>query len=278
MYPTLVDVETLVRALGRPDWRIVDCRFDLGDPEAGRRTYEEAHIPGAVYADLERDLSGPPVTDRGRHPLPTPETLCQRFGELGIGEGTQVVAYDHAEGAFAARLWWLLHYMGHETAAVLNGGWRAWCRAGLPSAAGPEQAPPARFKGEARRGWVVRAEEVASAPCLLDARDPARYRGDVEPLDPVAGHIPGAVNHFFRDNVDEEGRFLDPATLRARLLARLGETQPAQAVSYCGSGVTACHNLLAMRHAGLAPGRLYAGSWSEWCRDPARPVATGSAP
>ena len=252
---------------------VVDCRFDLADPSAGRRAWCAAHIPGAAFADLETDLSGPPVTDRGRHPLPTPEALCECFGALGIGSESHVVAYDGADGAFAARLWWLLRYMGHERVQVLDGGFAAWTAAGLPVAAGPEQPSRRDFRGAPRTQWLVRRCDVPSAARLVDARDPARYRGEIEPIDPVAGHIPGARNRFYRDNVRSDGTFLPPNDVRAGLQSAFDGVHGADVVHYCGSGVTACHNLLAAAHAGLAPGRLYAGSWSDWCRDPSHSVA-----
>jgi len=263
-YQTLIPPETLKKHLGDDDWIIVDCRFSLADPAAGRRTYEAAHIPGAVFAHLDEDLSGPPVTDYGRHPLPTPEQLTTVFSRLGIDSDKQVVAYDDAGGGIAARLWWLLRYMGHENAAVLDGDWRAWTKAQFPTTAGIEHNQPTAFTGEPNEAWLVLKAAVPDAPLLVDARAPERYRGDIEPLDRVAGHIPGAVNHPFKSNLDENGRFHDPETLRAQLLAVLGSTDPDAAVFYCGSGVTACHNLLALTHAGLGNGRLYAGSWSDW--------------
>lgn len=280
-FTTLISAENLARHLDDPSWVVVDCRFSLADTEAGRRAYREAHILGAVYAHLDEDLSGPPVTDRGRHPLPTPEALRALFGRLGVGEGTQVVAYDDVGSIVAARLWWLLHYMGHDAAAVLDGGWTVWQEAGRPTAAGVEENEPASFAGEPRREWLVLAEEVTSESeaerHLLDARSPERFRGEEEPLDPVAGRIPGAVNYPYARNLDEDGRFLPSEQLRRQLAAALEEADPATTVHYCGSGVSACQNLLAQAHAGLPPGRLYAGSWSDWITDPQRPVATSSS-
>lgn len=278
MYRTLIDAATLALHLADPDWVIVDCRFDLGDTAAGRRSYALSHIPGAVYAHLDDDLSGPPVTDHGRHPLPTPAALTALFGRLGIDERKQVVAYDSLNGGIAARLWWMLRYMGHEATAVLDGGWAAWESAGLPLQSGVEQNPLALFTGQPRREWLVIVSDVARQPLLIDSRDPQRYRGELEPIDPQPGHIPGAINHFFQDNWGADGRYLPPEEIRTRLMAVLGEVTPEAAAFYCGSGVTACANLLAMAYAGLGNGRLYAGSWSEWSRDPQRPVATGNAP
>ncbi|MFZ0546741.1 MAG: sulfurtransferase [Candidatus Promineifilaceae bacterium] len=263
-FKTLISPETLKIHLGDDDWIVVDCRFSLADPPAGRRAYQTAHIPGAVYAHLDEDLSGPPLTDHGRHPLPSPQHLTDLFSRLGIDSSKQVVAYDNAGGGIAARLWWLLRYMGHENTAVLDGDWRAWRRANFPTTAGMEQNIPATFTGQPHQEWLVLKDAVPHAPLLVDARAPERYRGDVEPLDPVAGHIPGAVNYPYKSNLGENGRFLAPETLRTQLLATLGSTDPDEAVFYCGSGVTACHDLLALVHAGLGNGRLYAGSWSDW--------------
>ncbi|MCI0397067.1 MAG: sulfurtransferase [Chloroflexi bacterium] len=271
-YTTLLTPKTVYQHLDDPTWVIVDCRFNLADTEAGRRAYEQGHVPGAVYAHVDRDLSGPPVTDRGRHPLPTPEALRATFSRLGIDRSKQVVAYDEHNGSYAARLWWLLGYMGHQAAAVLDGGWRAWLAAGYPTAVGVETNSPARFQGEPRRDRVVFLDEVPLVPLLVDSRDPARYRGEVEPIDPAAGHIPGAINHPFGRNVDAQGRFLPAEELRRQFDELLGETPAGEAVFYCGSGVTACQNLLALAQAGLGAGRLYAGSWSEWCADPERPI------
>lgn len=276
-FSTLLTPGTLASHLDDPDWVIVDCRFDLAEPEAGRQAYREGHIPGAVYADLNEALSGPPVTDRGRHPLPAPDALRALFGRLGIGPETQVGAYDDAGGAIAARLWWMLRYMGHHAAAVLDGGWTAWQAARLPVASGVEENERVAFEGEPRREWLVLQDEVPAVERLVDSRAPERYRGEVEPWDPVAGHIPGAVNYHFQRNLDETGSFLPPETVREQLAAVLGEVRPTEVVYYCGSGVTACHNVLAQVHAGLGMGRLYVGSWSEWCRQERPPGAVGSA-
>lgn len=267
-YETLVDCETLRRHLGEPDWIIVDCRFYLADPEAGEREYRQSHIAGAVYAHLDRDLSGPPLTDRGRHPLPAPEAMAALFGRLGIDGRKQVVAYDSAGGTLAAaRLWWMLRYMGHTAVALLDGGWQAWQAASLPAAGGIEMNAPAPFAGRPQRQWLVLLDEVAGAELLVDARDPARYRGEVEPIDPVAGHIPDAVNYPLQNNLGPDGRFLAAEQLRRQFELLLGDTAPEDAVHYCGSGVSACQNILAMVHAGLPAGRLYAGSWSDWIRE-----------
>jgi thiosulfate/3-mercaptopyruvate sulfurtransferase len=275
MFKTLVDAETVSDHLADPSWVIVDCRFDLADTEAGWAAYEKAHIPGAVYAHLDDDLSGPPLTDKGRHPLPSPAALTRLFGRLGIDESKQVVVYDDANGAYAARLWWMLRYMGHEAGAVLDGGWPAWETAGLPTKAGEEENETAVFIGSPRLEWLVTIEEVASVPLLVDARSPDRYAGAEEPIDARPGHIPGAVNFFFGKTWGKDGRYLPPDELRARLETLLGDVPAEEAAFYCGSGVSACVNLLALALAGLGDGRLYVGSWSEWSSDPERPAAVG---
>jgi thiosulfate/3-mercaptopyruvate sulfurtransferase len=265
-HDTLVDAADLAARLIAPDWVIVDCRFSLADTEAGRLAYADAHIPGAVYAHLDEDLSGPPATDRGRHPLPPPERMAAVFGRLGIDARTQVVAYDDSGGAIAARLWWMLRYMGHDAVAVLDGGWRAWQAQDLPQASGFERNEPTHFQGRPRAEWLVQLEAVPAVPRLVDAREPARFRGEIEPIDPIAGHIPGAVNYHYRRNLDTSDRFLAPQRLREQLAAVHAGISPDAVTYYCGSGVTACHNLLAQAVAGLPPGRLYVGSWSEWSR------------
>jgi len=277
VFKTIIDAPTLHARLSDPELIIVDARFNLMDVDEGRAAYLEAHIPGAVYVHLDDDLSGPPLTDAGRHPLPSPEALGTLFSRLGIAPESQVVTYDQRDGMVAARLWWLLRYMGHEAVAVLEGGFKAWTAAAYPTARGNETRAPSAFEGRARREWLVTVDEVLDAARLVDARDPRRYRGEHEPLDAVAGHIPGAVNHFYADNLDADGCFLPPVALARKFSETLAGTPPEEAVYYCGSGVTACHDLLAASQAGLAPGRLYVGSWSEWCSDSGRPVATGAA-
>ena len=223
-------------------------------------------MPGAVYAHLEHDLSGPATTDRGRHPLPPADVIAARCGALGIGDDLQVVVYDDAGGMVAARLWWMLRYIGHRAVAVLDGGWQRWVAAGLPVRAGDERVMARTCTVRLAPTRLVVRDEVEPTSPLLDAREPARFRGEVEPLDPVAGHIPGARNHCWRDNLGADGCFLPPVDLARQLSAALGRTPDLATVHYCGSGVSACHNLLAQAHAGLGDGRLYAGSWSEWCR------------
>jgi thiosulfate/3-mercaptopyruvate sulfurtransferase len=287
-FTTLIDVDSLA-ALKVPAV-LLDCRSDLSEPGAGRRAYAAGHIPGARYADLNLDLSSPVTLGGGRHPLPSPDALADFFAAAGIGDETQVIAYDDANGSFAARAWWLLRWLGHDAVAVLDGGFKAWVAAGGAAGGAPlesGESPPA--PGRAKPSFTVRLrpETVLTAAdvqraledprrLLVDARAAERFAGTVEPLDRVAGHVPGAVNHPFTANLREDGRFLPAGELRRRWLARLGGTEPSAAILMCGSGVTACHNILAMTSAGLPGGKLYAGSWSEWIRDPERPVALGA--
>lgn len=271
----LVDCAALAALLGRDDVVVVDCRFDLAAPDAGAAAYLDSHIAGARYAHLDRDLSGPPNTDSGRHPLPPPERIAAVLGGLGIGNADTVVAYDDTGGMYASRLWWMLRYLGHARVAVLDGGWSAWTAARGPVASGAETATPRPYAGTPRSDRLVLLDDVAGAACLVDARAGARYRGEVEPIDPHAGHIPGALNHCWQDNLGPDGRFLDPATLRTRWRETIGILPDAATVHYCGSGVSACHNVLAQVAAGLPEPRLYCGSWSEWCSDSGRPRAVG---
>lgn len=278
IYRTLIDVAATAAQLTNPDWVLIDCRFSLADPAAGQRAYLDDHLPGARYADLERDLSAPVTPATGRHPLPDPPSLARRFGEWGIGPETQVVVYDDVGGGFAARLWWSLRWLGHEAVAVLDGGIDAWRAAGHPLSR--EEPQPLRTVFEPRVSEeVVTAASVERAQSegrvLIDARSAERFRGEQEPIDPVAGRIPGAVSAPTDGNLGPDGRFLAPERLRERFQALLDGADASAAVHYCGSGVTACHNLLAMEHAGLHGSRLYPGSWSEWIRDASRPVARG---
>lgn len=282
-FKTLIDAATLQTLIGRV--AILDCRFELGAPRAGHEAYLRGHVPTARYIDLERDLSSPVTASSGRHPLPRPERLAARLGELGVGADTQVIVYDEQSGAFAARAWWLLRWLGHERVALLDGGFRAWLAGGGASAAGEEPAPDVSLPSpalvpRAHSRPVVSTGEIIEALAhgrrlLVDARAAERFSGEVEPIDPVAGHVPGAVNHPFGSNLDADGRFLPAAELERRWRATLAGFAPAAAIAMCGSGVTACHNLLALEIAGLSGAALYPGSWSEWIRDPARPVARG---
>jgi thiosulfate/3-mercaptopyruvate sulfurtransferase len=255
---------------------VLDCGFDLSDTGAGERAYAAAHLPLARYVHLDRDLSAPKTGRNGRHPLPSRDVWAGRVGEWGIAPGTTVVCYDDQGGVYAARAWWMLKWLGHSAVAVLDGGRAAWMAQGGAMVTTPANAaaqPP--YPAQAAGMPTVEADELLARLgelTVLDARAPERFRGEVEPLDPVAGHIPGATCHFFKDNLAADGRFKSAAELRASF-ARWSEA--GEVVHQCGSGVTACHNLLAMAHAGLKPGTLYGGSWSEWCSDPARPVAKG---
>jgi len=280
-YTTLIDPGTLHERLHAPDWVVVDCRFDLADPEAGRRAWQAGHIPGAVFADLERDLSGPRTEARGRHPLPDPDALAAWLSRHGIGNDTQVVAYDAGPGMFAARLWWLLRWLGHESVAVLDGGLEAWRSAGgeLDDLA-PEPAS-ARFVPQPGAMPVVTTGELAADPeawLLVDARSEERYAGESEPMDPIAGHVPGALNRPFTRNLGPEQRLQPVESLQAEWQSLLGHAGERPAAVMCGSGVTACHHLLALTHAGIEGVALYPGSWSEWIRDPQRPVRRGRTP
>lgn len=275
MYTTLIGVQDLQANLDHPDWVVVDCRFDLAQPDQGRRDYLEAHIAGAQFADIDTDLSDRSQITGGRHPLPDGDALIALFSRLGIDSSCQVVAYDAMSGAFAARLWWLLNYMGHRAVAVLDGGWPAWQAAGGPTRSGQETRPARVFTGQPDESMRVVVEKLGNVSLLIDSRDPVRYRGEFEPLDPAAGHIPGAINRFWKLNLDETGQFKPPAELAREFGELYGDQPAAEAVYYCGSGVTACHNILAVAHADLPWPRLYAGSWSEWCADPHRPVAIG---
>ncbi len=281
---TLVDHATVAAHLDDANWVVIDCRSALGDLVEGQRRYAAGHLPGAHHAHLEGDLSGPITAGSGRHPLPEPQALADRFGRWGIGNDSQIVAYDDAGGADAARLWWLARWLGHEQVAVLDGGVQAWVGAGRELVAGVPELRPRHFVGAARDELWLDASEVLELVqgdadgLLVDARGAARYSGSEEPIDPVAGHITGAVNLPFTGNLGADGRFLAPAELAARFRAALGTHAPTEVVAYCGSGVTACQALLAMEHAGLRGARLYAGSWSEWLRDPTRPRRTGATP
>jgi len=284
-YHTLIKPAVLHAHLNQPDWVIVDCRFSLQDTEAGRRAYRQGHIPGARYAHLDEDLSSTITPTSGRHPLPAPLTLAQTLGRWGISTDTQVVAYDDAGGSIASRLWWLLGWLGHERQAVLDGGLSAWQRAGFP-VNNDEPTPQTvhfHYQQDDSR-WVDSDTLLATVvngkepTCLLlDARASIRFRGEQEPIDPVAGHIPKAVNLPLEGNLDASGEFLPAKRLQDRYTAVLQGRAPEQVIHMCGSGVTACHNLLAMEAAGLHGSRLYAGSWSEWLRDPQRPIATGAS-
>ena len=274
-YGLLVTTDLLA---AHPGWRVFDCRHDLKNTGYGRDAYARGHIPGALFLHLDDDLSGPTNGSNGRHPLPSVEAFARRMSECGVDESTQVVAYDNEGGIFASRLWWMLRWLGHDQVAVLDGGLAGWRRSKRVLEEGVPTVEPRNFRPRPRDLTVgadaVLANLQSDRMLLLDARSPERFRGENETLDPVGGHIPGALNRFYFDNLDDDGCFFKPVDeLRAEFSALLGERSPAQVVQQCGSGVTACHNLLAMELAGLTGSRLYAGSWSEWCADASRPVA-----
>lgn len=280
MYRHLIEADELRRWMeeGRR-LAIADCRYELAHPRAGRRKYEEDHLPGAVYFDMGKDLAGPKGEHGGRHPLPAADELAAKLGAAGIDEETWVVAYDD-DGAMACRFWWLLRYLGHDQVKVLNGGYPAWKAKGFPTTA-DVPAPERRvFTPRPRRDWVVDVtgvKERLNDPdvLLLDSREWRRYIGEVEPIDKVAGHIPGARSFFWQDNLQEDGRFRPPAELAERFRRVIGERSPKEVIVYCGSGITACPNILALGEAGVENVKLYAGSWSDWSSYPDLPVATG---
>jgi thiosulfate/3-mercaptopyruvate sulfurtransferase len=280
----LIGAAPLRDRLGQPGCVVVDCRFSLQEPTAGRAAYDRGHVPGARYADLDRDLSRSPQPHEGRHPLPDPAAFAATLGGWGIAPTDTVVAYDEGSGAIAARLWWLLRWIGHTQAQVLDGGLAAWLAADLPLETTPPRWQPTRYPApvSVATAAVVATDDVparqAAGDLVVDVRGGPRYRGEQEPIDPVAGHVPGAVNRPFSNNVTDAGTFRPAAELGHDLLELLGGREPRQLIAMCGSGVTACHLLLAMAVAGLPDGKLFAGSWSEWIRDPRRPVRTGSEP
>jgi len=284
-FTTLIDASALRELAGQPDIAVIDCRFDLLNPEGGRRAYLAGHIPGARYADLNKDLSAPISPNSGRHPLPTAQDFAATLGRLGIGNASQVISYDDAGGSFAARAWWMLRWLGHKSVAVLDGGIKTWIAAGGTLESG-EEKPPSTLSGgnigpRADTAAVIATADIAAfvsdpGHLLVDARAAERYAGSVEPIDAVAGHIAGAENHPFSANLAPDGRFLPAPTLKRLWDARLAGRKVAQVAAMCGSGVTACHNLLSLEVAGLRGAKLYAGSWSEWIRDPSRPVARGA--
>lgn len=283
MFDRLVDAATLADHLGDPHWRVFDCRHDLKNTEYGAQAYAKGHIPGALFLHLDRDMSGPLTGKNGRHPLPAMDEFAARMSACGVGPETQVVAYDNEGGIFAARLWWMLKWLGHEKVAVLDGGLPGWRRAKQPLETEVPSVAPAQFVprplAEPVDTAYVAARLRSEQMLLIDARGEDRYAGENETLDPVAGHIPGALNRFYFDNLDDAGCYFKPADeLRAEFSDLLDGRDPRTVVQQCGSGVTACHNLLAMEVAGLTGSRLYVGSWSEWCSDPARPYVTGEQP
>lgn len=279
-HKTLIETDELARHLHDPDWMVIDVRHNLADPEAGRHAYLRSHIPGAFFLHLDRDLSAEKTGSNGRHPLPSAAQFSQRLRAIGVDQGKTIAIYDDAGGMFAARLWWMLRWCGIYSAAVVNGGWQKWLAeqrqvdASLPHAVASDFVASGIERMRVDAAYVLqhlRQPEML----LLDARSAERFRGENETLDPVGGHIPGAENHFFQLNLDARGCFKSPGELRQQFKLLLGDRLPEAVVHQCGSGVTACHNLLAMEIAGLHGSRLYPGSWSEWCADSSRPMVQG---
>ena len=274
----LVKTEELARHLDDPNWVVFDTRHDLMNPEKGPKAYAEGHIPGAYFMHVDYDLSGPKTGKTGRHPLPDLKEFAAKLNERGVGPGKQVVVYDDAAGNYTVRLWWMLRWLGHDKVALLDGGFPLWAKEGRPVT---KEVPAPRKGAFVPRPHLGRAVDVhyvdrfreSPEVRVVDARSAERFAGKAEPVDPVAGHVPGAINRFWQKNVDAEGRFKAASALRGEFDALLDGTDPTQVVHMCGSGITACHNIFAMELAGLPGSRLYPGSWSEWCADPARPVA-----
>jgi thiosulfate/3-mercaptopyruvate sulfurtransferase len=269
----LVSTEELSQ---HPEWRVFDCRHDLMDAALGERQYAEAHIPGALFAHLDKSLSAQKTGKNGRHPLPEVKTFISWLGKQGVKLTDTVICYDGGNGAMASRLWWMLRWAGHEHAAVLDGGFAKWQKEGRPVTTELPQFEPGLYGGKPKTSLfasLALVEKKLKRAALLDARAPERYRGEKEPIDPVAGRIPGAKNRFNADNVTADGTFKSADSLRAEFEKILGECKPVDVINYCGSGVAACHNALAMEIAGLTGSRVYIGSWSEWSADPARPIS-----
>lgn len=283
-FTTLLNTDTLAAHLDDPNWAVIDCRFSLKDTGLGRRAYQESHIPGAIYAHLDEDLSSPIVPGKtGRHPLPTVEKLAATLSAWGIDRDVQVVVYDDWGGAFAVRLWWMLRWLGHEAVAVLDGGWPHWPQEGRPTRSGDEFRPARIFVPAPQPDLTVNMEQVDHmrrdpSYRVLDARTADRYRGENETLDPVGGHIPGALSAPYTLNLGSDGRFLAPDALAAHYGQILGGVPAEQCAVHCGSGVTGVHNILAMLHAGMGEAKLFVGSWSLWCAQPDNPIAVGSEP
>ena len=277
MYKTLIDTQALVALTTEKDQIIFDCRFNLSNPQAGKLAYQQGHIPQAFYLHLDEDLSSAITPATGRHPLPDAEQLANKLASFGVNNSTQIIVYDDNSGAFAGRAWWLLRWLGHEAVAVLDGGIQAWQQAAYPleqTTPNPQQV--GNFKAKLQTNYYVTTQELSGEHPyqIIDARSAERFRGELEPIDPIAGHIPHAINRPLTDNL-VQGRFKPAEQLKQEWLKYLGSSSPEQIVHMCGSGVSACHNLLAMEIAGLTGSRLYVGSWSEWIRDPKRPIAVG---
>lgn len=281
-FTTLISPPQLAEHLTKPNWVVLDCRFSLAEPGRGRREYQKSHIFKAIYAHLNDDLSGPIVPGAtGRHPLPSVEAISHFFSQNGLDQNSQVIAYDDAGGAMAARVWWLLRWLGHEAVAILDGGWPKWTADGYPTTDIVPTPTPRVFVPRIQSEMWLTSEHVAARLGdhrfkLFDSRNADRYRGENETIDPIAGHIPGAISAPYADNLNPDGTFKPVEQLRARFESLLGDTPADQAAFYCGSGITAAHNLIALEYAGLGEAKLYAGSWSEWITDQSRPIATSS--
>ncbi|MEI7613144.1 MAG: sulfurtransferase [Betaproteobacteria bacterium] len=277
-YSTLVSCAVLAEHLNDPAWRVFDCRHQLANVQYGESAYAEGHLPGAFFMHMDRDLSGPLTGSNGRHPLPDPQVFAAKLGAAGVSRQTQVVVYDDVGGMIAGRLWWMLRWLGHENVALLDGGLPQWVKEGRALTSEVPKFSPAVFAAEVHSDWTVTSADLltniqSNQFCVIDARAPDRFRGENETIDPVGGHIPGARNRFCKDNLNADGLFRPAAELRREFLGLLAGVSPEMAVMQCGSGVTACHNQLAMEIAGLHGAKIYPGSWSEWSSDPSRPVA-----
>ncbi len=280
-FTTLISIEGLYQYFADPKWVVIDCRIYLDDMEKGRQDYNVNHIPGAIYLHLDEDLSGEIIPGTtGRHPLPEVNDFANRLGSWGIGNNTQVVAYDDRGGMIAARIWWLLRWLGHESVAVLDGGYPAWIESGYPISTEHPIPNPKIFVPKPNNEMVATAEDILDIfgdpnYLVIDSRIPERFRGEIEPIDPIAGRIPGAINHFWGKNLDPNNHFEIKDVLRGRFISLFKGVPPESVIFYCGSGVTAAQNVLAVTHTGLGIPKLYAGSWSHWITDPERPILTG---
>lgn len=279
-FTTIVSAYQLAQHLDDPDWIVFDCRFTLTNAGAGFLAYQHGHIPGARYAHLDHDMSSPVTPSSGRHPLPDVKLFSEKLSRWGVDSSKQVVVYDDSFGSMAVRMWWLLRWLGHDNVALLDGNWPIWVKQKLPVTTALPKITPANFVAHVRNELLVDTVEVDFArrercSVLIDARPEQRFAGEREPLDKVAGHIPGAINWVYEENLDFDGTYLPAEELKEAYLKLMHGLKPQQVIHTCGSGVTACHNMLAMEIAGLTGSKLYAGSWSEWITDPARPVATG---
>jgi thiosulfate/3-mercaptopyruvate sulfurtransferase len=280
-YNTLISVNELAQYIDESNWIVVDCRFWLDNTEKGQQDYKVSHIPGALYAHLDKDLSGEIIPGRtGRHPLPDVDHFAARLGSWGIGKDTQVIVYDDRGGMIAVRLWWMLRWLGHDSVAVLNGGYPAWIAEGYPITSDYPKLESKIFIPKPQKSMLATAEDILEifgdpGYLLVDSRAPERYRGEIEPIDPIAGRIPGAINYFWENNLDSQDRFELNDILRGRFVSMFKDIPPERVIFYCGSGVTSAHNVLAVFRSGMGIPKIYAGSWSHWITDPERPILTG---